>query len=63
MNLRIVTKEREVELTFRDLDLATTATDAQIRTAAERYMDSKLTDLVVSRQGENILLSPSPIFG
>jgi hypothetical protein len=63
MNLRIVTREREVELTFRDLDLTNTATDAQIRTAAEKYMDAKLTDLVVSRQGENILLSTSPIFG
>ena len=63
MNLRIVTREREVELTLRDLDLTNTATDAQIKTAAEKYMDSKLTDLVVSRQGENILLSPAPIFG
>ena len=63
MNLRIVTKEREVELTFRDLDLATSASDTAIVKAAEKYMDSRLTDLVVTRNGENVLLAPSPIFG
>jgi hypothetical protein len=62
-NLRVVTKEREVELTLTDLGIDANATDAEIVRAAERNLDTTLNGLIVSRKGENILLSPAPIFG
>ena len=62
-NLRIVTKEREVELTLNELGLEQGSTDAEIMRAAERHLDQNLSGLIVSRKGENVLLSPSPIFG
>ena len=62
-NLRVVTKEREVELTLTDLGIEANASDAEIIRAAERNLDTTLNGLIVSRKGENILLSPAPIFG
>jgi hypothetical protein len=62
-NLRVVTREREVELTLTDLGIDANATDAEIVRAAERNLDTTLNGLIVSRKGENILLSPAPIFG
>ena len=63
MVLRVVTKERETELTFTELGLDNGATDAEIMRAAERNLDTNLSGLMVSRKGENVLLSPAPIFG
>jgi len=63
MNVRVVTKEREVEMTFKQLGLEKGATDAEIMRAAERDLDQNLSGLIVSRKEENVLLSPAPIFG
>jgi hypothetical protein len=62
-NLRVVTKEREVELTLTELGLDNGSTDSEILRAAERHLDQNLNGLIVSRKDENILLSPAPIFG
>jgi len=62
-NVRVVTREKEVELTFEELDLVDSATDNEIVRAAERHLDANLSGLMVSRSGENVLLSPTPIFG
>jgi hypothetical protein len=61
--LRVVTKEKEVELTFTELNLESGATDSEIVRAAERHLDQNLNGLIVSRRENNILLSPAPIFG
>ena len=61
--LKVVTKEREVELTFEDLNLASDASDAEIIAAVERRLDQKLDSHVVSRHEENVMVSPAPIFG
>ena len=62
-NLKIVTKERETEYTFKDLDLAPDATDSEIVRAAERRLDQNLNGFIVTKEGENALVSPAPVFG
>jgi hypothetical protein len=61
--IRIVTREKEVEVTLDDLGIAQGASDSEIIRAAERHLDTNLNGLMVSRQGENILVSPTPVFG
>lgn len=63
MPVKIVVREREIELTFDQMDLSPDASDAQIIVAAERHMEQKLENFVVTRQGENVMVSPSPVFG
>jgi hypothetical protein len=60
MNVRVVTKEVEREIT---LDLGAGASDSEILRTAERALDTNLNGLIVSRKEDNILLSPAPIFG
>jgi len=62
-NLKVVTKEREVEYTFSDLDLEPEATDSEILRAAERRLDTNLNGYIVTKEGENALVSPAPVFG
>ncbi len=63
MPVKIVVREREIELTFDQMDLSPDASDAQIIVAAERHMEQKLENFVVTRQGGNVMVSPSPVFG
>lgn len=63
MPVKIVAREREIELTFDQMGLSPDASDAEIIVAAERHMEQKLENFVVTRQGENVMVSPSPVFG
>jgi len=61
--VKIVTREKEVEVTLTELGVESDASDSAIIRAAERHLDTNLNGLMVSRQGENILVSPTPVFG
>ncbi len=63
MNLKVVTKEREVELTFEDLNLELESSDAEIITAVQRHLDQRLDGYVVTRHEDNVLVSSAPVFG
>lgn len=63
MTLKVVTSEAEREFTFEELGLPYEATDNEILEAAHRKLDQDLEGYVVSRQGQNVLVSPSPVFG
>ena len=63
VNVRIVTREREMEVTFDDLRLGNQATDAEIIAAAERRLEQTLNNYIVTRHEDNIVVSPTPVFG
>ena len=63
MTVRIVTKEREVELTFDELHITPTSGDAAIIKAAERSLDTTLKDYMVTKNGDNVIVSATPIYG
>lgn len=63
MNLKVVTREKEIDLTLEELGLSTEATDAEIIVAAQRRLDETLDGYVVSRHDTNIMVSPAPVFG
>ena len=61
--VKIVTREREVEVTLDDLRLGDRATDAEIISAAERRLEQSLNNYIVTRHEDNIVVSPTPVFG
>ena len=63
MNLKVVTKEKEVELTLEELDLTSQSSDIDIITAVQRHLDQNLDGYMVSRREDNVLVSPTPVFG
>lgn len=62
-NLRVVLREREVDLSMVDLDLGDLSTDSDIITAVTKHTGENLANHMVRREGENILVSPTPVFG
>jgi hypothetical protein len=62
-NVRIVTKEREHEISITDLGLTQASTDRNIIEAAGKFLDANLQNYIVTRNGDNIMVSPTPIFG
>jgi hypothetical protein len=63
VNVKIVTKETEINATLQDLGLEPQATDNQIIVAAERRAEQTLEHYTVTRHEGNILVSPTPIYG
>ena len=63
VNVKIVTKETEINATLVDLGLDTQSTDTQILAAAERRSEQTLSNYTVTRHEDNILVSPTPIYG
>lgn len=63
MNLRVVTREGEKEFSFEELELPFEATDTEILSRVERKLDANLDGYIVTRRAENVLVSPTPVFG
>lgn len=63
MDLKVVTKEKEVELILEELDLTNQSSDTDIIAAVQRHLDQNLDGYMVSRQDDRVLVSPSPVFG
>jgi hypothetical protein len=61
--LKIVTKEQEYNVKLSEAELTSNSSDTDIIKASEFIAKTILKDFVVSRHGQNILVSPSPIFG
>lgn len=61
--IKVVLREREIELSFIDLDLPVTATDAQLVQATERHLDQKLDGFAVTRHEDHVMISSEPVFG
>jgi hypothetical protein len=63
VNVKIVTRDVEINATLVDLGLEPQATDTQILAAAERRSEQMLEHYTVTRHEDNILVSPTPIYG
>jgi len=63
VNLKVVTKEKEVELTLEELGLYPNSSDTDIIAAVQRHLDQNLDGYMVSRREDNVLVSPTPVFG
>lgn len=63
MDLKVVTKEKEVELTLEELGLEVNSSDTVIIAAVQRHLDQNLDGYMVSRQDGKVLVSPAPVFG
>jgi hypothetical protein len=59
-NLRIVTRDQEVELLN---VLSSDASDTEVIRMAENRLDTSLKGYQVSRNGNNVLVAPTPVFG
>jgi hypothetical protein len=64
MRIRVVTVEKEVEFSLAELGIKVVdPSDAQLIPAVERKIDQKLENVTVTRQGENIVIAPTPVYG
>lgn len=63
MDLKVVTQDKEVELTLEELGLDIQSSDTDIIAAIQRHLDQNLDGYMVSRREDNVLVSPTPVFG
>jgi len=61
MQVRVVTRERELDLDIPEV--VDNSTDSQIIAAVERRLETELKGYMVTREKGKALVSPSPVFG